>query len=118
MHSSHYESAYIHHNGGFDGDMIISDFPVSKDEKNYNEIRIDSKEFFRIVKKIIKNKKVNYRNDLDVTLNGKNPDTDKPSSIKINSMDMVDLYLEYLRYDEISKLEQMEFKQLLKRYTK
>lgn len=118
MHSSHYESAYIHHNGGYDGDMIISDFPISKDEKNYKEIRIDSNDFFRITKKIIKNKKINYRKELDVTLHGKNPETEKPDSIKINSMDMVDLYLEYLRGEEIGKLEQMEFKQLLKRYTK
>jgi len=124
MHSSHYPSFTIHHHGDYSGEYNIveirrdkegkSIIPESQTLSDYNppEIEIESKKFDSICKKMILKKSFNNGKKLDYTFKAKG------IKITVNSGEMVDFYLEKLRTNEISKLEDMSFRQLIKRYSK
>ena len=127
MHSSHYHSFTIHYDGDYSGEYIIveirrdgqgnqllpkGNFAENKSSYDYPEVRIDSKKFDFMCKKMIKEKSFNTKKTFDFNLK------DNTTKIIINSGEMVDFYTCKMRDQEICKLEEMGFKQLLKRYSK
>lgn len=109
----------IHYNGDYSGPYIVSDIRRDKsgeqipghNYKTAKEIHISDRKFISICKKMLAEKSFKLDNSFDVSLKG------KEGTIKVNSGEMVDFYLDKMRNSEMEKLEQMSFKQLVKRYS-
>lgn len=125
MHSSHYSSMTIHHHGDLEGEYVIVELrrdkegnqliPDGKTWEDIPEIRISSRKFDSICKKMVVERSFNRKKDFDFSL--KDNLTDKKTIIKVNSGEMVDFYLYKMLRAEINKLEKMSFNQLVKRYS-
>jgi translation initiation factor IF-1 len=127
MHSKHYKSVTIHYNGDYSGECILVEsrhnakgeliIPKEHQGKDWDEIEfptieLDTTGIEALAKQLIK-VGFNSKNTFDLKISGKDN-----KSIKVNSKDIVDFYLEKKKNEEISELEHLNFTQLLKRYNK
>lgn len=116
----------IHYNGDYTGDYILSDIHRKKDgeqidaPRSYSQIFLDEKRFNSIARKLIRNNAFNLNTSVyDIKLKGTNTEDSRAViEIAVNSSEIVDFYLNKLRSIETTELEQLNLKQLIKRYFK
>lgn len=120
MHSSHYRTFTIHHNGDYSGPYIISDIRRDKSgehiSKEYNSIRIESASLFKVFKTHVHLHGI-VKDDM-IEISGFDDDgtADKKMEITIGFQDLLDFYVQKDKIDRISKIENMPTKKYMSKH--
>jgi hypothetical protein len=115
MHSSHYKSFTIHHNGDYSGDYIIlnirrDEFGNQLNPMDYVQIRTTEEE----LKHLLKQSLVLHNPKIEIV--GLDDDTKEPISFDVNTDEVLSLFIEKMKFEMISDLENIKDEVFFKKY--